>query len=388
MKDAPLRVLHLRSSCGFYGAEQVILSLATHQPDLGVDPVIMDFRRPGDGEGPFLRAVAEQGRRAVPLHCRGRFDLRAVRALRELALSRRIDVFHGHDYKANCYGYLALRRLPVALVATNHLWDRRGIKLALYQRLDAHVMRRFNRIIAVASPVSESMVRRRIPASRITVIPNGLNTAVARSTSGSASLLQSLGVPKGRRVLGTVGRLEPQKGYDLLLKAMARLLTTRDRLHLVIIGEGTQRPVLAQLAERLDIASSVTFAGLRSDVSELLGLFTAFVSSSLSEGMPIAVLEAAAAQLPIVATNVGDVPRLVEDDVTGKLVPPNDVAALAAAIAHVLDDAELARRLGAAARSRLEERFSAREAARRTVEVYHQALSDVRGGAARIAVAP
>jgi glycosyltransferase involved in cell wall biosynthesis len=146
--------------------------------------------------------------------------------------------------------------------------------------------------------------------------------------------------------------------------------------------------VLAQLAERLDIASSVTFAGLRSDVSELLGLFTAFVSSSLSEGMPIAVLEAAAAQLPIVATNVGDVPRLVEDDVTGKLVPPNDVAALAAAIAHVLDDAELARRLGAAARSRLEERFSAREAARRTVEVYHQALSDVRGGAARIAVAP
>jgi len=373
------KVLHLRGSCGLYGAEQVILNLIRHQPGLGVRPLVVDFRRPDDDEGPFLRAVAEQGCRAVPLHCRGRFDLRAVRALRQLAIEEEIDIFHGHDYKANFYGLLALRNLPVPLVATNHGYDRKGLRLGLYQFLDSRLLRRMAAIIAVAESVAEAMARRGIPSDRVTIIRNGLDlqafVAPSLSPQRKRQLRADLGVPDGRRIIGCVGRLEPQKGYDVLLAAFARLLAEAPDLHLVIVGDGSLRDVLAAQARQLGVTDHVTLAGVRPDVTSLLRVFSLFVSSSRSEGMPMAVLEAAALQLPIVATAVGDVPRLIEDGVTGRLVPPGDPAALARAIEHVLEQPYRAPRLGASAAERVRTRFSALESARQTCDLYWRVLA-------------
>jgi len=384
-----LKALHLRGSCGLYGAEQVILDLVRHQPKLDVEPLVMDFRRPDDDEGPFLRAAAAQGCRALPLRCRGRFDLRAVRALRQLAIEEEIDVFHGHDYKANFYGYLALRTLPLPLVATNHGYDRQGLRLAFYHFLDSRLLRRMDAIIAVAESVAEAMARRGIPRDRVTIIRNGLDpqafVSLSLSPQRRRQLRADLGVPDGRRIIGTVGRLEPQKGYDLLLAVFARLLAEAPDLHLVIVGDGSLRDVLAAQARELGVTDHVTFAGVRPDVTSILRVFSVFVSSSRSEGMPMAVLEAAALEVPIVATAVGDVPYLIEDGVTGKLVPPGAVDALTAAIATVLNDAQLARQLGEGARCRFQEGFLARESVRLTAEVYRQALSDIRDDAARVA---
>ena len=374
MSAEHLKVLHLRGSCGLYGAEQVILTLARHQPGLGVHPLVVDFRRPDDDEGPFLRAAAEEGCRALPLRCRGRFDLRAVRTLRRLAIEEEIDVFHGHDYKANFYGHLALRNLPVPLIATNHGYDRQGLKLAFYQFLDSRLLRRMDAIIAVAESVAEAMARRGIPRDSLTILRNGLDlqafVAPSLSPQRKRQLRAALGVPNGRRIIGSVGRLEPQKGYDLLLAAFAQLLAGAPDLHLVIVGDGSLRDVLAAQARQLGVTDHVTFAGVRPDVTSLLRVFSLFVSSSRSEGMPMAVLEAAALELPIVATAVGDVPYLIEDGVTGKLVRPGDPAALARAIDRMLGQPDRARRLGASAAERAKTRFSALECARQACNLY------------------
>ena len=357
----------------------MILNLVRHQPGLGVHPLVADFRRPGDGEGPFLRAAAEEGCRALPLRCRGRFDLRATRALRQLAIQEKIDVFHGHDYKANFYGYLALRNLPVPLVATNHGYDRQGLRLAFYQFLDSRLLRRMDAIIAVAESLAEAMARRGIPRDRVTVIRNGLDlqafVAPNLSPQRKRQLGADLGVPDGRRIIGSVGRLEPQKGYDLLLAAFARLLADAPDLHLIIVGDGSLRDALAAEARQLGVTDHVTFAGVRPDVTSLLRVFSLFVSSSRSEGMPMAVLEAAALDLPIVATAVGDVPYLIEDGVTGKLVPPGDPVALARAIDRVLGQPDRAPRLGAAAAERVRTRFSALDSAHQTYNLYRRVLA-------------
>jgi len=385
-----LRVLHLRGSCGLYGAERVILDLARHQPALGIQPVVVDFRRPGDEEGPFLRAAAEQATRALPLPCRGRLDLAAVRRLRQLTVQEKIDVFHGHDYKANFYGFLALRNLPVPLVATNHGHDRRGLKLAFYQSVDSYLLRLMDAIIAVAEPVAEAMRRHGVPGDRIAVIRNGLDlqsfVAPSLSAEQKRHLLAELGVPGGRRVIGSVGRLELQKGYDLLLAACARLLPEAPDLHLVIVGDGSLRDALTSQASRLGVADHVTFTGAWTDVTSLLRLFSIFVSSSRSEGMPMAVLEAAALELPIVATAVGDTPHLIEDGLTGRLVPPGEVSTLAQAMREMLADPEGAGAFGRAARGRVETRFSAYQAAIRTADVYGRALGRLRGTAKKRAL--
>ena len=385
MSGGHLKVLHLRGSCGLYGAEQVILDLVRHQPKLNVEPLVMDFRRPDDDEGPFLRAAAEQGCRALPLRCRGRFDLRAARALRQLAIEEEIDVFHGHDYKANFYGYLALRNLPLPLVATNHGYDRQGLRLAFYHFLDSRLLRRMDAIIAVAESVAEAMARRGIPRDRVTIIRNGLDpqafVSLSLSPQRRRQLRADLGVPDGRRIIGTVGRLEPQKGYDLLLAVFARLLADAPDLHLVIVGDGSLRDVLAAQARELGVTDHVTFAGVRPDVTSILRVFSVFVSSSRSEGMPMAVLEAAALEVPIVATAVGDVPYLIEDGVTGKLVPPGEVSALACAMGEMLAAPVKAVALGRAARDRVESRFLAQQTANRIVDVYRRALGRLPGGA-------
>ncbi|MDH4179194.1 MAG: glycosyltransferase, partial [Armatimonadota bacterium] len=296
-----------------------------------------------------------------------------------LAIEQKIDVFHGHDYKANFYGYLALRNLPVPLIATNHGYEQQGLRLALYQFLDSRLLRRMDAIVAVAESVAEAMARRGIPRDRVTIIRNGLDPQAFVSPSLSPErkrqLRADLGVPDGRRIIGCVGRLEHQKGYDVLLIAFARLLAEAPDLHLVIVGDGSLRDVLGAQARELGVTDHVTFAGVRPDVTSILRVFSLFVSSSRSEGMPMAVLEAAALELPIVATAVGDVPYLIEDDLTGNLAPPGDPAALARAIDGVLGQPDRTPRLGASAAERVRTRFSALESARQTRALYWRVLA-------------
>ena len=381
MSGDPVRVLHLRGSCGLYGAERVILGLARHQPALGFDPTVMDFRRPGDAPGPFLDAAREQGCRALPLPCRGRLDVSAWRSLRTICRTERIQVLHAHDYKGVFYSVLAACRLPIALVATSHGWDWHNVRLSRYCMLNSYLLRRFHRVIAVADPVATDLRDRGVDAERITVIPNGSDIAdrglPTLSLPELRSLKRELGLPENATTIGTVGRLEPVKGHDLLLEAFAWILPKEENAHLVIVGDGSLRGELQELAHRLGIKDRVAFLGERSDVQRLLRLFALYVCPSRSEGLPIAVLEAAGAGLPIVATRVGDIPGLVIDRQTGVLVPAEDIRALANAMVEMLAFPERARALGRAAAIRVRDHLSIRTTAERHCEVYRLALTDV-----------
>jgi glycosyltransferase involved in cell wall biosynthesis len=178
--------------------------------------------------------------------------------------------------------------------------------------------------------------------------------------------------PEGVQVVGIVGRLIPEKGPHTLLKAAARIIREAPRTLFVFVGDGPERVELERSAAETGLGGHVRFAGERSDMPEVYASLDVFVQPSFSEGMPMTVLEAMAAGLPIVATSVGAIPSLLQPAECGLLCRPNDADELADALLRVLRDGALARRLGNAAQQHLRERYSAEAMARQYLALYEE----------------
>ncbi|MBE9531204.1 MAG: glycosyltransferase, partial [Proteobacteria bacterium] len=185
---------------------------------------------------------------------------------------------------------------------------------------------------------------------------------------------ESIGLPKDKVLIGTISRLATQKGHCYLFEAFKILKARVPGLSLVIAGDGPLKDELAELVRSLGIADDVIFLGARRDVSSILKALDLYVLPSLWEGLPMALLEAMATSLPVVATRVSGVPEVIEDDVSGMLVEAKDAKAFAAAMERVLVDSALAQRLGKSARETIEERFSATAMVNSMAELYLEVL--------------
>jgi len=232
------------------------------------------------------------------------------------------------------------------------------------------------RAIAVSASAGEHWARRtRLPARRIVTIRNGIDPARFSRRLPPEEARRRLGLPAaGAPVIGSVGRLDPVKGYSDLLRAVAGLAEPLPDLQLVLAGAGPARASLEAEARQLGIAARVHFPGFCADVQPILDALDVFVLPSLAETLGYALLEAMATGLPTVGTAVGGIPEVIVPHVTGSLVPPRDAAALAAALLPLLRSAELRARLGAAGRERVVQHFNEAGAARRTIALYRQML--------------
>jgi glycosyltransferase involved in cell wall biosynthesis len=243
---------------------------------------------------------------------------------------------------------------------------------------DRALGRRTTRIIANAEAVRRFLIESiGLPAGKIRVIRNGLDLGefdAAAAREPSAPTPETSGAP----VIGTVGRLEPQKGTCYLLDAFARLPPETGPAELWVIGGGPDLEPLRSQAQALGVAARVRFLGPRPDVPALLGRLDLFVLPSLWEGLPNAALEAMAARRAVVATNVDGTPEAVADGVTGLLVPPADADALARAIAILLRDPERRGTLAEAGRRRVEREFGMDRMVAETQQVYREAMAEVR----------
>ena len=227
-------------------------------------------------------------------------------------------------------------------------------------------------ILTSAGDRETAIERDPIDPRRTAVIPYGFAVDCFAPRGGRVEARALLGIAPDRTVIGTVGLLREQKGHTYLLQALELLLPARDDLELVIVGDGPMRSALEDEVRVRGLEGRVHLPGLREDVPELLEAFDVFALSSTFEGMCYAVAEALAAELPVVATNVGGVPQSVVDGATGLLEPARDPAALAAAIARLLDDPAEARRLAAAGRARMRELYALEEMVARTQELYER----------------
>jgi len=323
-------------------------------------------------------ATAWLGEQGIPVQHlrRGRFDPRILRDLVRVARERHARILHVHGYAAADYGRLAARRLGAALVLHEHFADPR---MPAYQALADRLLAPLtDRAIAVSGSTRDFLVRERhVPASRVRLIWNGAPldefAPVAPETARAAR--RSLGIAEDALVVGTIGRLSEQKGHRYLIEAAPALLGARASAHLLIVGDGDQMEPLKVQAAALGVAARVTFAGHRTDVPALLGALDVFAISSTYEGTPLALFEAMAAGKAIVSTAVDGCREVLEDGVTGLLVPPRDPAALAKALGRVLDDALLRRSLADEAR-RASTRYDIRSCVAAMEALYDEVLAE------------
>jgi glycosyltransferase involved in cell wall biosynthesis len=298
---------------------------------------------------------------------------RGVVRLRRAWRDRRPDLVHTHLYAANLVGRGAAWLSRVPAVSTLHDADYEPITrlgnpgLSRWKHALVRVAHRATLalagadVLAVSGYVAESARRRLgLDPARITVVPNGVDTDVFRpgDASARAAARRALGAVDEEGLVLGIGRLTPQKGFGLLLEAIARLRTHHPRTRLVLAGDGGQRSVLDERVRALRLGDGVSFLGVRTDVPQLLRGADVVAVPSLHEGFGLVAAEAMASAVPVVASRTGPLPEIVSDGESGLLFPSGDAAALAAALDTLLASADLRASMGARGRVRAVERFS------------------------------
>jgi glycosyltransferase involved in cell wall biosynthesis len=353
-----MRVMHVHRMRGIGGSERHLLTLLPALAERGIEPLFVGLDDPDWDARDFYDALRVP---AIRIPAPRDFDplllLRLVRALRA-------DVVHTHLVHADVYGAMAARLRGAALVSTKHNDD--PFRLGAFRYVERALGRAADRVITITEAL------RRFTIEEVGLRPGKVETI----HYGMDDLPAAWGenppddVPDGTRILLAVARLTTQKGIDVAIRALPLL---PDDTVLVVLGDGPERDSLTRLAEELGVERRVFLRGRVPDVAAWLRRATLLVHPARWEGFGLGVLEAMLAGLPVVASSVSSLPELVADGQTGALVQPDDPAALALAIARVLEQPEL----GAAGRARALREFSVARMADRTAALYRSLSSPV-----------
>lgn len=354
------RVLHVDTARTWRGGQNQVLLTARGMAARGWEAAIA-CRRGGELEG---RARAA-GAGVRPLPFRGDLWPPAILALARLLRRERPDALLLHDPHAVSAGLVATRlagRVPRVAVRRVDFPLRGPFSRAKYSACD--------RVIVVSRAIGAVVERGGVPRSRLRLVYEGVPDRLP--SEGGREALSGLGVPEASPVVGNVAALAGHKDHATLVEAVALLRPRFPEARLVIVGEGELRPTLEAQVKSRGLGDRVVFAGFRRDLDRLLPAFSVFCLSSRLEGLGTSLLDAMAFGLPVVATAAGGIPEAVEDGVTGRVVPPGDPAALAAALADVLGDEGRRRAYAAAGRARFLERFTADHMVGETLRVLEE----------------
>jgi glycosyltransferase involved in cell wall biosynthesis len=337
-----MRILHLVENLNMGGAERVVIDLVREQQRRGHEvQVVCLFER-----GTLASELDEAGVSVIPLYKTPGPSVTLLRRLRRLIRDHRIEVLHSHNAMAHYYGVAASVGIGVVRINTRH-----GMGTLLANRRQRWLYRLSMVFTHAACFVCEAARNQfvadgRVPAARARVVYNGIPASLLDVRS-SGALREELGLSADATLIMTVGRLNPAKNHPLLLTAFRALAAQQPNLHLVVVGDGAGMEMLRQGREASGMPERIHLLGARHDVAGLLDAADLFVLSSVTEGFSIALLEAGAARVPVVATDVGGNGEIVVDGQRGRLVPSSDADALTRAMAAQLDSPEQAHRMAA-----------------------------------------
>ena len=346
----PVRVGYLVSTRSYGGPERQIVGVARALDRTRFSPIIITFVCHPSEERPLLTEARKAGIPTATVHMPTTFDPRGVQRLMRVLRSNSVGLLCTRGYKADILGLMAGRLIAIPLVAVCGGWTAHTWLIRLYESADRTALRHMDHVVAVSEAMRRTLIGAGIAPKRIAVAPNAVDATIFRPGDGTR-LRKELSIEKDTLVIAAAGRLSPEKGHRYLVEGFAHV---RSRLpcHLLLAGDGPERPVLESLVLSLGLRTVTTFVGWHSDVREVYWAADVVCLPSLREGMPNAVLEAMACGKPVVGSDVGGVRELLADNESGILVPPGDPQALARAVTRIVEDPELAERMGKCALDR------------------------------------
>ena len=346
------RVVYMAHAFMVGGAEEMVLNLVRHLPER-FEPVVCCINQ----AGPIGEEIEKTG---VPFYV-FHLDPGVRRPLHVLEIQRRLrelkpDIVHTFLLTASLYGRLAaiLAGVPIVIGTEVNIYENKRPHHALAERF---LMRGTDRVVVSAESVRDFYIKQVHAApAKVDVIYNAVDFSQLQTTTSREALRASVGVPTGAPLAGIIARLTEQKAHRYLFEAMAST-PGLEATHLLVVGDGELRDELRAMTDRLGLSARVHFLGGRRDLGDLLAAIDVFVMPSLWEGLPLSMVLAMGAGLPVVATRVAGIPEVVQDEATGLLVPPADAPAFGAALARLIADPGLRQEMGAAASAFVRPRF-------------------------------
>lgn len=344
-----------RRSSGITGVEKVVQLLVEGLPRARFDSYLAY-----PAAGALQSLVRPHCRATLDVEPRRWYDGRYVGALADFIENHQVDLVVSHGLRFDWHAALAAGRTgtPHIVVRAVALADEvmPGWRKQVFGAVDGWTLRSCDTVVAVSQASRQRMLRtQRLPQDKIVVIPNGV--AVRHVTAAErAAARRALGVESGTRLVGAVGQLIPRKCFDVLVQALAQIRAVHPSVVGIVLGEGPERERLTSQARSLGVP--LLLPGFVTDPQAMVSAFDVAVLPSRAEGMPLVVLESMALGVATIATAVAGTPEVIEDGVSGVLVPPSDPAALATALGRLLNDDELRQRLALAGAQRVGSTFT------------------------------
>jgi glycosyltransferase involved in cell wall biosynthesis len=374
------KVLHFIESAGVYGAERVILNLSLQMQQTGdYIPVVGCIVDSIHSNSALYDAACAAGIEAIKIpiaNARLLSDLPKAAAQLKQA---HIDLIHSHGYKPSVFGFIIrlLKKIPV--IATCHLWfepSKGPLKTRVMIRLEKLFYRWFPKVIAVSEPIKDILLKSNLSAAQVGIVRNGVDIPHTNQASPmSHPLRKTLGISEHTFCVLNSARLTRQKAQWVLVKAAAILKERGESVRILIVGEGALEQELREQISAEHVNDCVELLGFRKDIDQLLAMSNAFALPSIDEGMPMSLLEAAAAAKPIISTLVGDIGKLIKHENTGLVIPTEDPAALADAILQLKNDALAAQELAEQAHAHMLQHYSSQAMCAAYLEIYQQVLT-------------
>ena len=354
-------ILHTEASLGLGGQELRILAEARWLRDHGWRALVAC--QPGSG---LLVEARAEGVETVAVRMRGAADLAALWALRRLLTARAVSLVHTHSSTDSWLGALAARSLRLPVVRSRH------VSIAIRRAL---VYRLADRVVASGEAVRALVVAAGIPSERVLAIPPGVDTTRFHPAVSGAAVRRELRLGAAEPVVGLVANIRGSKGHNVFLEAAREILAATARARFLIVGDGVGSEDVRRRVSALGLAERTTMTGFRRDIPEVIAALDVLVLPSIrSEATSQVIAQALAVGTPVVATTVGGSPELIRDGETGRLVPPDDAHALAAAVLETLRDPARARALARAGQATVATRLTLDVSMARTTAVYRALL--------------
>ena len=328
---------------------------------------------PDQSDTEYITAMRATGAPVAVMQQRRTLDFSLVRQSLALIRDHRINLLQSHGYKSHVLCWLLRQRTGLPWIAFVHGWTAEDLKIRLYNGLEQFMLLFPDEVVAV----SESLKNRLLPPVRSScrVIPNAVELEETQAAASERDLRSELGLPPDAVVAGVVGRLSPEKGQSVFVRALAKARENNNRLYGLLVGDGQERDRLRQEVSALGLDGKCFFTGHVQGLSPYYRAMNMQVMPSFSEGMPNAALEGMSMGLPLIASRVGGIPEVVLDRVTGILLPPGDDEALARTLVELAADPEQGKQMGEAGRERARAEFSPLVRAKRILRLYEEVLA-------------
>lgn len=374
-----MKILHIIDSGGLYGAEVVLLNLLAEQVKQGIEPIIASIGEKNIAEKPLEQEAKKKGFTVQPFRMRPGPNFIGAGEILQFARRQHIDLLHSHGYKGNIlFGLMPKRLRRIPIVATVHGWTSTSgfSKMKIYEWLDSLALKRLDAVVLVNKAMKKHarLVGRK--QLKLHVVDNGIPTGKSQQLEDDAPLDSAvLDFCKTGLTVGAIGRLSAEKGFLNLLDALAILQRKKYDIRLLIIGEGGQRVELEKQIIELGLENNVLLAGYKKNAKAYIPCFDVFALSSLTEGLPMTILEVMDAGVPIVSTRVGGVPEVLANGVAGVLVDSPEPDDIADGINALINQPTHRNDLIDKAKARVHENYSSQKMAREYLNIYRSVLA-------------